>query len=47
MELNLISAFPELYIMLAWEPSISKVSHSVLRRLPTLGRFYRETKFLK
>ena len=47
MEINLISALPELYIMLDWEPSVAKVTHSYLRHLPALGRFYRETKFSK
>ena len=37
----------EYYFMyiLAWEPSAAKVTKSCSRRLPTLERFYRETKF--
>ena len=32
-------------IILAWEPSAAKGTHSTSRRLPALKRFYRETKF--
>ena len=32
--------------ILAWEPSVALVTHSNSRRLPALGRFYRETIFL-
>ena len=32
--------------ILAWEPSTVKVTKTYSRRLPELGRFYRETNFL-
>ena len=40
-------SFIQSYIILAWEPSLAEVTHSNSRRLPALGRFYRETKFLQ
>ena len=31
---------------IAWKPSVAQFTHSNCHRLPALGRFYRETKFL-
>ena len=34
------------YSLLTWEPSVAQVTHTYPRRLPALGQFYRETKFV-
>ena len=38
-KLDILYPFLVLFFILAWEPSVTQVTHSYPRRLPALGRF--------